>query len=50
MKRERPGGHARLNPLIVPEVRRLLTKLIWTANHLGDFVLGWSQWIRKRQA
>ena len=44
------GGNRRLIPLTVPEVRRLLTRLIWTANHPADFVLSWSQWRRKHQA
>ena len=45
-----PGCEARLIPRTVPEVRRLLTRLIWTANHPADFVLSWSQWKRKHQA
>ena len=42
----RKGGyHCRdenLIPMTVPEVRRLLTRLIWTANHPPHFVLSWS--------
>ena len=45
-----PGCEARLIPRTVPEVRQLLTRLIWTANHPADFVLSWSQWKRKHQA
>ena len=44
------SGDRRLIQLTVPEVRRLLTRLIWTANHPADFVLSWSQWRRKHQA
>ena len=47
------GGPSRdrsLIPLKVPEVRRLLTRLIWTPNRPADFVLYWSQWIRRHQA
>ena len=36
-----------LIPLTVPEVRRLLTRLVWTPEHSSDFVLGWSQWRRR---
>ena len=28
--------------MTVPEVRRLLTRLIWTDNQLPDFILYWS--------
>ena len=42
------GGHScrdeGLIPLTAPEVRRLLTRLIWTLKHSTDFVLGWSKW------
>ena len=47
------GGPCRdrsLIPLTVPEVRRLLTRLIWTPNRSADFVLSWSQWRRRHQA
>ena len=37
------GGHAdlaeRLIPITVPEVRRLLTRLVWTVNHPAELVL-----------
>ena len=45
-----PGSGDRLIPLTVPEVRRLLTRLIWTAEHPPDFVLSWSRWRRRHQA
>ena len=38
-----PGSGDRLIPLTVPEVRRLLTRLIWTAEHPPDFVMSWSR-------
>ena len=47
------GGPSRdrsLIPLTVPEVRRLLTRLIWTPNRSADFVLSWSHWRRRHQA
>ena len=50
---ERGGGPCRdrsLIPLTVPEVRRRLTRLIWTPNRSADFVLSWSQWRRRHQA
>ena len=50
---ERGGGPNRdrsLIPLTVPEVPRLLTRLIWTPNRSADFVLSWSQWRRRLQA
>ena len=40
----------RLIPLTVPEVRRLLTRLVWTANYPADLVLSWSWWRRHHQA
>ena len=46
----RPGSDARLIPLTVPEVRRLITRLVWTVHHPADFVLSWSQWRRRHQA
>ena len=32
------------------EVRRLITRLVWTVHHPADFVLSWSQWRRRHQA
>ena len=40
----------KLIPLTVPEVRRLLTRLVWTANHPAELVLSWSLWRRHHQA
>ena len=37
-------------PLSVPEVRRLLLGLIWTALPEAERVLAWSQWRRGHQA
>ena len=39
-----------LIPMTVPEVRRLLTRLIWTENQLPDLILHWSWWRRLHQA
>ena len=36
--------------MTVPEVRRLLTRLVWTENQLPDFILYWSWWRRRHQA
>ena len=36
--------------MTVPEVRRLLTRLVWTENKLPDFILSWSLWRRRHQA
>ena len=44
------GPDEQLIPMTVPEVRRLLTRLVWTENQLPDFVLYWSWWRRRRQA
>ena len=33
---------AALIPITAPEVRRLLTRLVWTENQLPDFILSWS--------
>ena len=37
----------KLIPVTVPEVRRLLTRLVWTENQLTEFILPWS-WRRRR--
>ena len=37
-------------PLTVPEVRRLLTRLVWTESQPPDFILYWSWWRRHHQA
>ena len=39
-----------LIPMTAPEVRRLLVRLIWTANPSAEFVLSWSAWRRRHQA
>ena len=36
--------------LTVPEVRRLLTRLVWTENQVPYFILYWSWWRRRHQA
>ncbi len=41
---------ADLIPLTVPEVRRLLWRLVWSAVPPPDFVLAWSRWRRRHQA
>ena len=30
--------------MTVPEVSRLLCRLVWTPTHQADFVLSWSRW------
>ena len=37
-------------PLTVPEVRRLLWKLVWQAPLQAERVLAWSRWRRRHQA
>ena len=44
------GPDEALIPLTVPEVRRLLTRLVWTENHPTELVLLWSLWRRHHQA
>jgi hypothetical protein len=39
-----------LLPLTVPEVRRLLWRLVWTTRQEADAVLHWSRWRRRHQA
>lgn len=41
---------AALIPLTVPEVRRLLWRLIWSAMPSPAAVLAWSRWRRRHQA
>ena len=41
---------ADLIPLTVPEVRRLLWRLIWRTPPPPAFVLAWSLWRRRHQA
>ena len=35
--------------MTVPEVRRLLTRLIWTESQPPDFILYWSWWRRRHR-
>ena len=44
------GPDEELIPVTVPEVRRLLTRLVWTDNQPPDFILYWSWWRRRHQA
>ena len=54
--RPRKGGRGGLTsqlgllPLTVPEVRRLLVALVWTAPVQPGLVLAWSRWRRRHQA
>ncbi len=41
---------ADLIPLTVPEVRRLLGRLVWRTLPPPEFVLDWSRWRRRHQA
>jgi hypothetical protein len=41
---------AQLLPLTVPEVRRLLWRLVWQAPATPEGVLDWSRWRRRHQA
>ena len=43
-------GGLGLLPLTVPEVRRLLVALVWTAPVQPGLVLAWSRWRRRHQA
>ena len=45
-----PSRDRSLIPLTVPEVRRLITRLIWTENQMPYFILYWSWWRRRHQA
>jgi hypothetical protein len=45
--RKQPGE---LIPLTVPEVRRLLARLIWTHHVTNNHVLAWSRWRRRHKA
>ena len=52
-QREKGGRYAldeELIPITVPEVRRLLTRLIWTESQPPHFILYWSWWRRRHQA
>ena len=45
-----PSSDERLIPLTVPEVRRLLYRLIWRHHPTDESALRWSQWRRRHQA
>ena len=45
-----PGLDESLIPMTVPEVRRLLTRLVWRADQPADCILSWSWWRRRHQA
>ena len=45
-----PEWDEALIPLTVPEVRRLLCRLIWQPMPLNKSVLAWSRWRRRHQA
>ena len=49
-KRGHYGPDEELIPVTVPEVRRLLTRLVWTETQPPDFILYWSWWRRRHQA
>ena len=49
-KRGHYGPKEELIPLMVPEVRRLLTRLVWTETQQPDFIPCWSWWRRRHQA
>ena len=49
-KRGEPGWDESLIPLTIPEVRRLLYRLIWQPVLSNDSVLAWSRWRRRHQA
>jgi hypothetical protein len=42
--------HEELLPLTVPEVRRLLWRLLWQPVQPVDSVFSWSRWRRRHQA
>ncbi len=39
-----------LIPLTVPEVRRLIYRLVWMSVPPVDLILAWSRWRRRHQA
>ena len=44
------GAAEELIPITVPEVRWLLTRLVWTGSQVPEFILYWSWWRRLHQA
>lgn len=45
-----PMANQDLLPLTVPEVRHLLSRLIWGSLPAQEHVLSWSRWRRRHQA
>ena len=41
---------AQLIPMTVPEVRRLLCRLLWPRSQSAEFTVRWSRWRRRHQA
>lgn len=50
MSEEPAGIELELIPLTVPEVRRLLIRLIWNNLPSQTLILAWSHWRRRHQA
>ena len=46
-KRGHYGPDEELIPITAPEVRRLLTRPVWTESQPADFILYWSWWRRR---
>ena len=44
-----PGLDESLIPITVPELRRLLTRLVWTMSYPAKLGLSWSLWRRNHQ-
>ena len=40
----------RIVRLSIPEIRRLLIRLVWTVQALPEHILAWSFWRRRKQA
>jgi hypothetical protein len=45
-----PDLCGQLSELSLPEIRHLITCLVWPPEHDPQRVLGWSHWRRKHQA
>lgn len=50
MRPEAPTPMLDLLPLTVPEVRRLLSRLIWCSLPSLQHTIAWSRWRRRHQA
>jgi hypothetical protein len=50
MAAEAAEAAEKLIPLTLPEVRRLLWRLVWRAPSPTSEVIGWSRWRRRHQA